>query len=80
MTHTALVEVLERASVDAAFRARIESDPEAALAGYALSVEERLAIIRGDSAPRRALGVDSRVTKISDTPTLPQGDDPLSFA
>ena len=80
MTHTALVEVIERASVDAAFRAHIQSDPEAALAGYALTVEERLAIIRGDSAPRGALGVDSRVTKLADTPPLPQGDDPIGFA
>jgi hypothetical protein len=80
MTHTALVEVLERASVDATFRARIQSDPQDALAGYDLTAEERLAIIRGDSASRPPLGVDSRVTKMSDTPTLPQGDDLIGFS
>ena len=80
MTHTALVEVLERASVDPTFpgthRERFRRRHWRATRSL---TEERLAIIRGDSAPRGALGVDSRVTKLSDTPTLPQGDDPISF-
>jgi hypothetical protein len=77
MGHTALVEVLERASTDPAFRAQIQSDPKGALAGYDLTAEERAAIVAGDPEPLRALGVDARITKTIDTPVIPQGDNPF---
>ena len=43
-----LAEIIERASTDAAFRAQLQSNPEAALAGYALTAEERAALLSGD--------------------------------
>jgi hypothetical protein len=58
-----LRKVVERASTDAAFRAQLESNPEAALAGYSLTAEEKAALLRGDEHELSELGVDARVTK-----------------
>ncbi len=58
-----LRQVIERASKDAAFRALLQSDPEAALAGYELTAEERAALVQGDTAKLADLGVDARITK-----------------
>ena len=58
-----LRKVVERASTDAAFRAQLESNPEAALAGYGLTAEEKAALLRGDEHELTELGVDARVTK-----------------
>ncbi len=58
-----LNQVIERASTDAAFRSRLQSDPEAALAGYALTAEEKAALLSGDTGKLHELGVDVRVTK-----------------
>jgi hypothetical protein len=63
-----LRKVIERASQDAAFRAQLQSDPETALAGYELTVEERAALRRGDSALLADLGVDARITKQAGSP------------
>jgi hypothetical protein len=65
----ALTQVLERASTDAGFRAQLSSDPESALAGYALTSEERAALMSGDSHPWSELSVDARVTKDIPPPT-----------
>ena len=51
------------ASTDAAFRAQLESNPEAALAGYGLTADEKAALLRGDERELSELGVDGRVTK-----------------
>ena len=64
MSLDTLTRVIERASVDDAFRARLASDPAGALAGYDLSAEERAALLRGDRSQLQALGVDERTTKI----------------
>jgi hypothetical protein len=66
---SALTQVLERASVYADFRAELASDPESALAGYALTSEERAALMSGDSHQLQDLGVDARVTKQVSEPT-----------
>jgi hypothetical protein len=58
-----LRKVVERASTDAAFRAQLASNPEAALAGYGLTAEEKAALLRGDEHELSELGVDARVTK-----------------
>lgn len=65
----ALGKVLERASVDTAFRAQLESDPQTALAGYELTVEEQAALTRRDAPPLRELGVDARISKQVEPPT-----------
>jgi hypothetical protein len=62
----ALNQVIARASTDEAFRARLQSDPMAALAGYELTPEERAALRSGDHEAIQALGVDARVSKIHD--------------
>jgi hypothetical protein len=58
-----LSKVLERASTDGAFRAQLQSNPEAALAGYSLTAEEKAALMSGDPGKLQDLGVDARVTK-----------------
>jgi hypothetical protein len=66
----ALNKLIERASTDASFRSRLESDPANALAGYDLTPEERSAVLSGDSGRLGALGLDTRVTKV-DNPAQP---------
>ncbi len=68
-----LNQVIERASTDAAFRSQLRSNPEAALAGYDLSAEEKAALLSGDSAKLGELGVDARVTKQYDPGTVDGG-------
>ncbi len=58
-----LNKVLERASMDAAFRAQLGSDPEAALTSYNLTAAEKAALKNRDMAALSDLGVDERVTK-----------------
>jgi hypothetical protein len=75
MSLDVLVRVVERASADPAFRAELASNPERALAGYALTVEDRAAMLGHGLAPLRPLGVEARIAKLttSDT-TIPTGD------
>ncbi len=58
-----LAQIIERASTDAAFRAQLQSNPEAALAGYPLTAEEKATLIGGDPARLEPRGVDARSTK-----------------
>jgi hypothetical protein len=53
----------EKAMADETFRRKIKENPEAALAGYDLTSEEKAAIKSGNAAQLRALGVDERITK-----------------
>ena len=55
--------IVERATSDFAFLAQLNEDPDTALAGYALSPEERAAVLQPDPSRLDALGVDSRITK-----------------
>ncbi|HLH22548.1 MAG TPA: Os1348 family NHLP clan protein [Chloroflexota bacterium] len=68
MSREALMQAVERASTDAAFRSQLQRDPDAALAGYDLTPEERAALRADDSEQLAALGVDARVTKQSSPP------------
>ncbi|HZS02812.1 MAG TPA: Os1348 family NHLP clan protein [Chloroflexota bacterium] len=65
-----LRQVIERASTDAAFRARLQSDPASALAGYDLTPEETAALLSRDAADVPSLGVDARATKQYARPPL----------
>ncbi|HEX4835257.1 MAG TPA: Os1348 family NHLP clan protein [bacterium] len=57
------VERVVTAMADEAFRRKVKESPEAALAGYDLTPEEKAAIKSGDTAKLRELGVDERITK-----------------
>ena len=57
------VEKVVTAMADEAFRRKVKETPEAALAGYDLTPEEKAAIKSGDTAKLRELGVDERITK-----------------
>ena len=63
MTETVLREIVHRAVRDGSYRAQLQRDPAAALAGYALGADERSALISGDPARLTALGVDQRMSK-----------------
>ena len=65
MSQEALAMLVERASTDATFRSRLQSNPESALAGYDLTRDERAALLSNDSGKLRSLGVDARITKQS---------------
>ncbi len=58
-----LDQVIERATVDAAFRAQLTSDPERALAGYALTPDERAALLSHGPHGPAAHRLDARVTQ-----------------
>jgi hypothetical protein len=64
MSQENLTKVIERASTDAAFRSQLQSNPEAALASYDLTAEEKAALRSGDASKLSELGVDARVTKL----------------
>jgi hypothetical protein len=63
MTETVLKEIIHRAVRDGAYRAQLQGDPAAALAGFSLTAEERAAITSGDPARLSALGVEQRMSK-----------------
>lgn len=57
------VEKLLNAMADESFRRKVKETPDAALAGYDLTPEEKAAIKSGNTAKLRELGVDERITK-----------------
>jgi hypothetical protein len=65
----ALALVIERLSTDAAFRARVESDPRVALAEYALAPDEWAALASGERHSAQPLGVDARIAKFAGAQT-----------
>jgi hypothetical protein len=67
MSQENLAKVIERASTDAAFRTQLQSNPEAALAAYELTAEEKAALMSGDTSKMGEMGLDARVTKFGDT-------------
>ncbi len=67
MSQESLIRIVERASADAAFRGRLASSPESALAEYELTGEERAALLSGDARQLRSLGVDARSAKFGGT-------------
>ena len=67
MSQENLTKVIERASMDGAFRSQLQSNPDAALKGYDLTTEERAALMSGDAGRLEALGVDTRVSKLQES-------------
>ena len=53
----------EKAMADETFRRKIKENPDAALAGFDLTSEEKAAIKSGNASRLRELGVDERITK-----------------
>jgi hypothetical protein len=63
MSKAALEALTQKAMSDESFRQQLKSNPDAALAGYDLTAEEKAAIKSGNAAKLRELGVDERITK-----------------
>lgn len=63
MSKAGLEKLVQTAMADESFRRKIKENPEAALAGYDLTPEEKAAIKSGNTAKLRELGVDERITK-----------------
>jgi hypothetical protein len=63
MSKAGVEAVTQKAMSDESFRRQLKSNPDAALAGYDLTAEEKAAITSGNSAKLRELGVDERITK-----------------
>ncbi len=66
----ALSQVIERASTDAAFRAQLRIAPEAVLAGYPLTLNEKAALLVPEPGAFSTLGVDVRAAKLGDTGSI----------
>ena len=67
----AIVQVIERASVDATFRELLKSNPDQALAAYPLTNAERAAVLRADPRPLRSLELERRRPKKHHHPIEP---------
>jgi hypothetical protein len=67
----AIVQVIERASVDATFRELLKSNPDQALAAYPLTDAERAAVLRADPRPLRSLELERRTPKKHHHPIEP---------
>ncbi|MBX5489866.1 MAG: hypothetical protein IRZ14_01820 [Chloroflexi bacterium] len=63
MSQQALASIIERASMDEAYRLELQRAPDAALQGYDLTADERTALLNRDVARLESLGVDPRITK-----------------
>ena len=63
MSKAGLDALVQKAMADESFRKKIKENPDAALAGYDLTAEEKAAIKSGNAAKLRELGVDERITK-----------------
>jgi Aromatic-ring-opening dioxygenase LigAB, LigA subunit len=57
------VEKFVNAMADESFRQKVKDNPDAAMASYDLTPEEKAAIKSGNTAKLRELGVDERITK-----------------
>lgn len=57
------LEKVVHAMADESFRRQVKENPDAALAAYDLTPEEKAAIKSGNAAKLRELGVDERITK-----------------
>ncbi len=52
-----------KAVADMTFRQKIKENPDAALAGFDLTSEEKAAVKSGNASRLRELGIDERITK-----------------
>ncbi len=65
-----LSQVVERASTDAAFRAQLLTDPEAVLAGYPLTINDKAVLLFDPPSQPSPIGVDARVTRFVGTVSI----------
>jgi hypothetical protein len=70
MSQENIAKVIERASTDATFRSQLQKNPEAALATYELTAEEKAALMSGDTSKLSELGVDARATKFDGSSSI----------
>ena len=63
MPSQGLQQLIERATSDEAFAARLQADPEAVMAEHGLTDEEKEALRSRDEDRLRAVGVDVRASK-----------------
>jgi hypothetical protein len=63
MSKSGVEALVQKAMSDETFRRQIKENPDAALAGYDLTAEEKAAIKSGNLAKMREFGVDERITK-----------------
>jgi hypothetical protein len=75
MSKAAVESVLQKAMSDERFRTSLKQDPDSALKGYDLTVDERSAITSGSAAQLKAMGVDERITKSAFDPLPGHGPD-----
>jgi hypothetical protein len=66
MSKAGIETVLGKAVSDEKFRKQLRENPDAALAGYDLTAEEKAAIKSGNASQLSELGVDVRITKGTD--------------
>jgi glycerol-3-phosphate cytidylyltransferase-like family protein len=59
-------EILRRAQTDETFRDQLQHRPDAALHGYDIEYDERQALISGDAARLRELGVNADLALMAD--------------
>ncbi len=64
MSKAGIEAVANKAMADETFRRKLKENPDATLAGFDLTPDERNAIKRGDSAKLKQLGVDERISKL----------------
>ena len=57
------LEKLMTAMSDEMFRRKVKENPDAALAAYDLTLDEKAAIKSNNAAKLRELGIDERITK-----------------
>ncbi len=64
MSKAGIEAVANKAMADETFRRKLKENPDAALAGFDLTPDERNAIKSGDSVKLKQLGVDERISKM----------------
>jgi glycerol-3-phosphate cytidylyltransferase-like family protein len=74
MSKQAVEEVIRRAETDANFREQLRHHPDAALHGYDIEYAERQALISGDAAKLRHMGVSADLSLLADAYNPTQQD------
>ncbi len=63
MSKAGVEAVAAKVMADETFRQKVKENPDAALAGYDLTSEEKAAMKSGNASRLRELGIDERITK-----------------